>query len=401
MGPAYLSLPREVLAIPMKEFTYSSPSRIRPAKSSLPNPEDLDEAAQVLAKAKNPVIITNWAGRNRGVMPVLSDLAERYAIPVVEFSNRYVAISRRDPMYAGGNPNPYVKEADAILVIDCMVPWLPANVTHGDDCTVIHMAPDPLYAMFPVRGFRSDIALACGTDLGLAALAEAMEEPAKSNKAAIDTRRKAVTAKHQAMEENWAKKLEDVRNQSPIHPAWISHCLGQIADSDTIFANESRMMVQYIPTEKPGKILNAGASSGLGHGMGVALGAKLADRDRLVVGCHGDGSYMFNVPVSAHYVAAEQNLPILTVVFNNQKWQAVRGATLRMQPDGYASKINRMPLSHFTVEQNYEKLVEVSGGYGEQVSDPDKMQGALERALKAVMVEKRQAVVNVVSSDPV
>jgi acetolactate synthase-1/2/3 large subunit len=134
--------------------------------------------------------------------------------------------------------------------------------------------------------------------------------------------------------------------------------------------------------------------------MGVALGAKLADRDRLVVGTHGDGSYMFNVPVSAHYVAAEQELPILTVIFNNQRWQAVRGATLRMQPDGYASKANQMPLSHFNVEQHYEKLVEVSGGVGEQVTDPAQMLPALERAHKAVMVDKRQALVNVVSSDP-
>jgi acetolactate synthase-1/2/3 large subunit len=109
---------------------------------------------------------------------------------------------------------------------------------------------------------------------------------------------------------------------------------------------------------------------------------------------------MFNVPVSAHYVAAEQELPILSVVFNNQRWQAVRGATLRMQPDGYASKANQMPLSHFTVEQNYERLIEVSGGYGEQVSDPKKMMPALERAHKSVMVEKRQALLNVVSSDP-
>jgi len=400
MGPAYLSLPREVLAIPIKEFTYSSPGRIQPTKSSLPNPGDLDEAAQILAKAKNPVIITNWGGRNPAVMPALVDLAERYALPVVEFSNRYVAMPQHHPMYAGGNPNPFVKAADAILVIDCAVPWLPALVSHSDDCKVIHMAPDPMYSMFPVRGFRSDIALACGTDLGLLALAQAMEEPATSAKAVIEARRATLTENHQVLEENWAKKLEAVKDQTPIHPAWISHCLGQISDSDTIFAVESKLQVQYLATDKPGKFLNAGASSGLGHGMGVALGAKLADRDRLVIGTHGDGSYMFNVPVSAHYVAAEQELPILSVVFNNQRWQAVRGATLRMQPDGYAAKANQMPLSHFTVEQHYEKMVEVSGGHGEQVTDPSKMLPALERALKSVMVDKRQALVNVVCSDP-
>jgi len=135
--------------------------------------------------------------------------------------------------------------------------------------------------------------------------------------------------------------------------------------------------------------------------MGVALGYKLADRDKLVIGVHGDGAYMFNVPVSAHYVAAEQKLPILSVVMNNQKWQAVRGATLRMVPDGYASKANQMPLAHFTVEQHYEKLVEVSGGYGEQVTDPAKVMGAVERAHKAVTVEKRQALLNVMVTDPI
>jgi acetolactate synthase-1/2/3 large subunit len=262
------------------------------------------------------------------------------------------------------------------------------------------MAPDPMYSMFPVRGFRCDLALACGTALGLAALAEAMEEPAKSNQARIDTRRAELTEKHAALEENWAKKLEEVKNQTPIHPAWLSHCLGQISDANTVFANESKLQVQYLDTSTPGRFLNAGASSGLGHGMGVALGAKLADRDRLVIGCHGDGSYMFNVPVSCHYVAAEQDLPILTVIFNNQRWQAVRGATLRMQPDGYASKVNQMPLSHFGVDQNYEKLVEVAGGQGEQVTDPDQVMPALERALKAVTVDRRQALLNVVASDP-
>ncbi|MFT5439525.1 MAG: acetolactate synthase-1/2/3 large subunit, partial [Alphaproteobacteria bacterium] len=211
---------------------------------------------------------------------------------------------------------------------------------------------------------------------------------------------RAVTERHDKLEDNWAAKLEEVKDKAPIHPAWISHCIGNISDSETIFAKESQLQVQYLDTSKPSKILNAGASSGLGHGMGVALGAKLADRDRLVIGTHGDGSYMFNVPISAHYVAAENDLPILTVVFNNQRWQAVRGSTMGLHPDGYAAKANQMPLAYFNVDQHYEKMVEVSGGYGEQVNDPKDMQPALERALKAVMVEKRQAVINVTASDP-
>ncbi|MEC8622235.1 MAG: thiamine pyrophosphate-requiring protein [Pseudomonadota bacterium] len=399
-GPAYLSLPREVLAIELEKFEYESPGRIQPAAPSMPNEAALDEAASILAGAENPVIITNWAGRNHGVMPALQALVEEYAIPVVEYRNRYVAIQRQHPMYAGDNPNPYVERADAILVVDSATPWLPSQVKPVEDCKVIHMAPDPHYSYLPIRGFRADIALACDSAMGLSALHEAMSAHKKSGDQYRDKRRSATEEEHNKLEEEWAKKLEQVRDTTPLHPAFISHCISQIADADTIFAKESQLQVQYLDTSKPAKILNAGASSGLGHGMGVALGAKLADREKLVIGTHGDGSYMFNCPISAHYVSAEQELPILTIVFNNQKWQAVRGSALSLNPDGYAAKANQPPLMYFTVDQHYERAVEVSGGYGEQVNDPKDMMPALERALKAVTVEKRQALLNVTASDP-
>lgn len=400
-GPVYLSLPREVLALEMKKFSYTSPSRMRPAAPSAPSPDALEEAASILAKAQNPVIITNWAGRNPGVMPVLTALAERYAIPVVEYRNRYIAMPTHHPMMAGGNPDAFVKAADAILVIDTVVPWLPSKVRPSEHCKVIHMAPDPLYSYVPVRGFPADLSMACATDLGLKMLDIAMAEPAKANKIRIGKRRDECAAHHAKLEDNWAKKLAASKDSSPIAPAWISHCIGQIRTKDAIVVKESPLQAQYVNIDRPAMLLNAGAASGLGHGMGVALGAKLAHRDKLVIGTEGDGAYMFNVPVSAHYVSAEQDLPILWVVFNNQRWQAVRGSTLGLNPDGYAAKSNNAPLTYFNVEQRYDKVVEVSGGYGEQVTEAGQMMPALERAMKAVMVEKRQALLNVVCAvDP-
>ncbi|MGH8639784.1 MAG: thiamine pyrophosphate-binding protein, partial [Burkholderiales bacterium] len=127
-GPVYLSLPREILSLHLEKFAYTSPSRMRPAAPSAPSPEALEEAASILAKAQHPVIISNWAGRNPEVMPALTALAERYAIPVVEYRNRYIAIPTHHPMMAGGNPDPFVRAADAILVLDTAVPWQPSKV---------------------------------------------------------------------------------------------------------------------------------------------------------------------------------------------------------------------------------------------------------------------------------
>ena len=395
-GPVYLSLPREVLSRELAKFTYTSPSRVRPAAPSAPSPEALDEAASILAKAQHPVIISNWAGRSSGVMPALTALAERYAIPVVEYRNRYIAIPTHHPMMAGGNPDAFVKAADAILVLDTAVPWQPSKVRPAADCKVIHMAPDPLYTYVPVRGFPADISLACASDLGLRMLNDAMAEPAKSNAARIAKRRDECAAHHARLEENWARKLAAGRSASPIAPAWISHCINEVRTKDAIIVKESPLQTQYLDVDRPCMVMNPGAASGLGHGMGVALGVKLARRDTLVIGTEGDGAYMYNVPVSAHYVAAEQQLPVLWIIFNNQRWQAVRGATLGLNPEGYAATSERAPLTYFSVEQHYEKLVEVSGGYGERVTEPGQMLPALERAMKAVMVEKRQALLNVV-----
>src|SRR5262249_13129371 len=133
-------------------------------------------------------------------------------------------------------------------------------------------------------------------------------------------------------------------------------------------------------------------------GLGCALGAKLAARDRLVIGTHGDGSYMFGNPISAHYVGAEQELPVLTVLFNNQRWQAVRRATVGLNREGFAAKNNHQPITFLDSISNYQKAVEVADGYGEKVTDPAEMMPALERGLRAVNVEKRQAVINVICS---
>jgi acetolactate synthase-1/2/3 large subunit len=161
---------------------------------------------------------------------------------------------------------------------------------------------------------------------------------------------------------------------------------------------ESPLMPEFMNFSKPASMFNAGAASGLGHGLGCALGAKLAARDRLVIGTHGDGSYMFGNPIASHYVGAEQGLPVLSVIFNNQRWQAVRRATVGMHRDGYAAKSQHQPITFLDSISNYQKAVEVADGYGEKVTDPSDVLAALERGLKAVNVEKRQAVINIICS---
>src|SRR3954454_5485572 len=126
-GPVYLSLPREVLAAPLAGFAYDSPARRVAASPPAADESSIAEAARLLAKARNPVIITADVGRDRDAVPALATLAERFAIPVVEHRQRHMNLPADHPCHLGYNPGAFLDDAAANLVAECAVPWIPSR----------------------------------------------------------------------------------------------------------------------------------------------------------------------------------------------------------------------------------------------------------------------------------
>src|SRR5438270_2182249 len=85
-GPVYITLPREVLAAERETFDYSEKPRMTPNVSA-PAPEAVREAAQALARAKNPMVITSSLGRSPEAVPALVALAETLNLPVFSGGN--------------------------------------------------------------------------------------------------------------------------------------------------------------------------------------------------------------------------------------------------------------------------------------------------------------------------
>jgi acetolactate synthase-1/2/3 large subunit len=185
-------------------------------------------------------------------------------------------------------------------------------------------------------------------------------------------------------------------NGTPMSAGWISYCLDRVKDEDAILFNELGVDPGVLSFERPGTFFSHSLAGGLGWGLPAALGAKLACRDRLVIAAIGDGSYMFANPVACHQVGEALELPVLTIVFNNGIWNAVRKSTQAVYPDGHAVRANRMPLTSLEPAPRYEMIVQASGGYGERVEAADDLPAALERALHAIKQERRQALLNVV-----
>jgi len=86
---------------------------------------------------------------------------------------------------------------------------------------------------------------------------------------------------------------------------------------------------------------------------------------------------------------------VLFVIANNARWAAVHRSTLSTYPAGFASIEKEPPFATLEPSPRFEHVVRASGGLGERVSEPAQLMPALEKALKYVKEEKRQAVLNV------
>jgi acetolactate synthase I/II/III large subunit len=394
-GPAYLMLPREVVGGAVRLSNAPPVLRAVPA-TPYPDPAAVEALARMILQAERPVIVTANSGRTADGVAALAKLAERFALPVISYNQRFLCLPWSHPMSQGFRPGPLVKDADLAIVIDCDVPWInQLDAPPSADCRVAHLGEDPSFARYPMRSYRSDIAIAGNTEVTLTALDAALGRLVAADDRGLSRRRARLTARAAEIRKVWAQTSEAAGKAETIKPEWLSRCLGEALPKDAIVVNEYPLQPEHCPRELPRTYFGLSPAGGLGWGFGAALGAKLAAPDRLVVATLGDGAYVFANPTACHWVAAKHELPILIVVFNNQLYGAVRRATLSMYETGVAAEDDARLLADLSPSPAFEKLVEASGGYGECVTKPSDLPAAIQRALRVVTVEKRQALLNV------
>ncbi|MDH4147334.1 MAG: thiamine pyrophosphate-requiring protein [Acidimicrobiia bacterium] len=408
-GPVYLTLPREVLAEDRDTFDYDERPRQSPSVS-VAAPESIAEVAALLVGARNPIIITRSAGKDPAAVPALTRLAEALAIPVFDPYPTHVNMAHTHGLYQATDPSAALADADVVVVIESDVPWTPKRQGPATDATVVAVGADPLFARYPVRGFAAHVCLAGSTARNLSALADAVGAAAAGvgggggagaaravGTQAVGARQARWQAEHERLIAAADGRAEAGRAASGLDKAWVSACMEELRTPDTIVVNELGFDTAQLRFSEPGTFFGVSGAGVLGWGTGAALGAKLAAPERTVVACIGDGSYLFGAPSTAHWLSRKMDLPVLYLVWNNAQWGAVRGATRMVYPNGWAVKTGDFPFSDLGPALDLEMICQSAGGYGERVEDPAEVPAALERALKAVQVEGRQAVLNLVA----
>jgi acetolactate synthase-1/2/3 large subunit len=396
-GPVYLMLPREVLAERLESITITSPPRRAVGSRRFPDPERIEEAAELLARARFPLILTSAAGGDPAAVSGLIALAEAGGIGVVEANPTYMNFPQGHDLHLGFNQasfsSRYLEQADVILVVECDVPWYPSERRPSADARVIHLGLDPFFARYPMRTFPCDVPIVAEPAAALPLLAEAVRR--RAERAAVAGRTERLKTEHWRQCAAWQAQAAAEAERRPIGFAWLTRCLSQLVDEGTIVVNEYPLDRRYTDFSRPASYFGSPHSGGLGWGLGAALGMKLARPETTVIATLGDGSYLFGEPPACHFVAKAQELPILTVIFNNQRWEAVRTASLSLHPAGWGQSTGQFPLTDLTPSPRFEEIVRAFDGYGERVEHPAEVMPALQRALAAVR-DGRQALLNVI-----
>lgn len=394
-GPAYLTLPREVVVAPAKPAGGQAIRRVPPGAPQ-PDPAAIARLAEWIEAAERPLLITAGAGRIPAEVGLLGRLAERFAIPVVSFNRRYMSLPGSHAMNLGTQPRPLLDDADLVIVLDCDVPWIASLERPPPGCRVAHIGEEPGFLRYPVRSFPVDLSIAAATMPALAALEAALETRGLDKDARVAIRRDALGKRSAALRAQWDGEVRASAKNRAIKPDFLSRAIGEAVGPDAIIVNEYPLRIEHCARELPGTYFGLSPAGGLGWGLGAALGAKLAAPDRLVVATVGDGAYVFANPTACHWVAAAHDLPILTIVFNNAAYGAVRNSTLAMYREGLAADDGARLLADLSPSPAFEQVASASGGYGKRVDSPEELKAALARAVAVVTKERRQALLNVI-----
>jgi acetolactate synthase I/II/III large subunit len=398
-GPVYLVAPREVMEEPV-EPQASDLAQFGPVAPAALTAEVTREIAIALARARHPLVVTSYLGRNPAAVRVLVDLAETLAVGVLESAAFCVNFPGDHPLHCGyqfttSEQNPVLAQADVILVVDSDVPWIHTSSRPGPGAAIYAVDIDPLKSHMSMWHIPARRFAAADSEVALRQIARLVRDENLAEPGVVETRRAEIAAAN--AERRAALDALEQPEVGVITPRYLTACVRDLLrGTDALVLTEAitnyQIVAEHLRASSPGSLIGSGGGS-LGWAGGGAVGAKLASPpERTVVSLVGDGSYLFGVPSSAQWVARRYHAPSLTVIYDNRGWAAPKFSTLGVHPSGAAAAADDFGVS-LEPEADLAGIAAAAGGaYAVTVSDPGELPRVLEDAL-AVTRGGRSAVV--------
>jgi acetolactate synthase-1/2/3 large subunit len=321
------------------------------------DPATIAAAADILAKAKRPLIVVGGGALDAG--PELQAVAEILHAPVSSFRRGRGALPTSHPLAVSFTEgHAFWKNADAVLAVGTRLYWQQSNWGVDDDLKVVRIDIDP----DEIARYRRP---ACGLPGDAAVTLRALAMELRRNGAAWSPNPELAAVR--------AAFTDRLTRQEP--PMAFLRAIRAALPEDGIYV-EDVTQVGFAsrlawPVHAPRTYLSPGYQDTLGWGYGTALGAQAAAPDRKVVLVTGDGGFMFQATELA--TAMHHKLPVVVVVFDDGAFGNVR----RIQAQAYG---NRLIASDLT-NPDFVKFAESFGMAAFRATTPDALEDGLRQAL--------------------
>lgn len=380
-GAAQVTLPSDVLAeaVDSPQLYAEAPCQAYPAHRSRPEPAAVDQAAGLLAQARQPVIVAGGGAVTSGAWAELTALAEALGAPVGTSICGKGAIAEDHSLSLGvvggngGRPyaNAYVQAADLILYVGCRTDsvttdhWTLPRRTTGK--TILHLDVDPGEVG---RNYRTAVGLVGDARLGLADLLAAVRSHGALPRSDPLARLSAEVAAF------WADfEAKAVATARPIKPQRVIRTLaGLLPPGSVVVADAGTptpFVSAYFRSTAGRQVIIPRGLGGLGYALPGVIGAKLARPEATVVGLVGDGS--FGMSAGELETVSRLGLPVVIVQFNNGCFGWIK-ALQELFRDGRC----------FGVDFSNVDCAAIACGFGlraMRVQDPADLEPALHQAL--------------------
>ena len=397
-GPAYLAMAHHALEERDVSAFILPGERFMPPAAMRPSIDSAQRAAELLVKARRPVVVAGdevW--RTHGCDELLT-LAEKLGLPVTNVGQGFENFPAHHPQNLGRFNQNHELVAGADVIFSVGAPDFGGRV--------VPKGPEaPLSAKFVrltanadavSRNYPTDLLLAGTSRAGLRDLNLAVDSATSTSRreALAKPRIEALTAFTRQQREAAEKAALANFGQGPVHPDELGMTLAKVADRDAVIVPENltAKFGAFPFGHRDGEMMRvANTGNGLGWGIGAAAGAKLALPDRQVICSIGDGSVMYSA--AGFWTLARYEIPVLTVVSNNRNYQTVRRAYHRYA--GRMADENRYTGMYLgDPDISFAELAKSQGVAGEKVNESSELEAALRRGIDATR-EGRPYVVDV------
>ncbi|OZM71617.1 sulfoacetaldehyde acetyltransferase [Amycolatopsis antarctica] len=407
IGPTQLNIPRDYFYGEI-EAEIPLPQRLDRGAGGA---RSLDEAAELLAQAEFPVIISGGGVVMADGVGECAALAERLGAPVVNSYLHNDSFPASHPQWCG--PLGYqgskaamklIAKADVVVALGSRLGPFGTLPQHGMDYWPKDAKIIQIDADHRMLGLVKKISVGICGDAKDAALA--LTERLTGRTLACDTTRDTRAADIRAEKDAWEAELDEWTNEVDsysldviaeaeqeegnwLHPREVLRELEKAMPEhvmvSTDIGNINSVANSYLRFEEPRSFFAPMSFGNCGYALPTIIGAKAAAPDRPAISYAGDGAW--GMSMGEIMTAVRHDIPVTAVVFHNRQW----GAEKKNQVDFY----NRRFVAGELESESFAGIAQAMGADGVVVEKLEDVGPALRKAVDAQMNEGRTTVVEI------